>query len=602
MKTIVFFIALLVIAGLTGCSKFLSQVPDNILSEDVAFANRANAEKILTNIYSRLPNEWSRTGGGHDNRGIWTCASDEAEYRWGFPSSQEVNNGSWNTGTGFTKDYWGSCYTGIRDATRFIGRIDQVKVDMLPEQTVRYKAEARALRAIFYFIILRIYGPVIILGEEELPVDASANDILKPRNSVDECVAFIASELDKAAADLPVRPVNDENYGRITRGIALSVKARTYLQAASPLLNGNTDFAALKNKDGKQLIPQTYDENKWKRAADEYKAFINAFDPAVYQLYRKNDANNNFSPFLSCRDVVLEPWCPEVIFGRPVDELFWYEDHTPRHGGYSRDVGGNSGMGATQKQVDAFFMANGKPITDPSSGYAATGTSQFRAPDDDKEREIFNQWVNREPRFYVNITYDNRRWHDNSQGEVVTRLYVKGNSGKAPPNQDYSPTGYVLRKFAKTSNPRNNTRGVIPLYRLANVYLDYVEALNEYKPGDPDILTYLNKVRERAGIPIYGPGGIAAPAGKEAMRKAIWQERQAELCFENVRFFDTRRWKIAEAEDNGPAYGCDIDSPLPGFYKKTAFETRVFNKRHYFFPIPEEDVKINPLLVQNTGW
>ena len=603
MKTIIFFIALLVIAALTGCSKFLGQVPDNILSEDVAFANRQNAEKVLANIYSRLPNEWlQRWPGDHDNRGAWTGGSDEAEYVWDFVGSNALNN-SFDTGTGFAKKYWESCYIGIRDATKFIARIDQVKVEMQPEQRVRYKAEARALRAIYYFIILRIYGPVIILGEEQLPVDGSVNDIARPRNSVDECVDYIVSELDKAAADLPIRAVNDANFGRITKGIALSMKARTYLQAASPLLNGNTDFAALKNKDGKQLIPQTYDESKWKKAADEYKAFINAFDPAVYRLYRKNDANGNFSPFLSCRDVVLEDWCPEVIFGRPVDNNDRGYECTPYHSGYNGDIRGSGGLGATQKQVDAFFMANGKPITDPSSGYVATGTSQFRAPDDDKERETFNQWVNREPRFYVGITYDNRRWHDNSTGEAVTRLYYRGNSGKAPGIHDYSPTGYVVRKGSKTtSNWRNGGKGVIPLYRLANVYLDYVEALNEYKLGDPDILLYLNKIRERAGIPGYGQDGIAVPVGKEAMRKAIWQERQAELAFENVRFFDTRRWKIAEIEDNGDAYGCDINSPLPGFYKKTAFERRIFTKRHYFFPIPEEDVNINPLLVQNTGW
>ncbi|PGH39545.1 MAG: RagB/SusD family nutrient uptake outer membrane protein [Candidatus Nephrothrix sp. EaCA] len=601
MKTIVFFIALLVIAGLTGCSKFLGQVPDNILTEDVVFSNRQNAEKFLANIYSRLPNEWGqRWPGGHENRGAWTGGSDEAEYLWDFVGSNGINSGAWDSGKGWAWDYWSSCYTAIRNAAIFMDKIDQVKIDMQPEQKVRYKAEARALRAIYYFYLLRIYGPVILLGDEQIPVDAKEEDILKPRNSVDECVTFIASELDKAAADLPIRPGSDQNYGRITKGIALAFKARTYLQAASPLLNGNTDFAALQNKDGKQLIPQTYDENKWKKAADEYKAFINAFDPAVYQIYRKNDESGNFSPFLSCRDVVLENWCPEVIFGRPVDENARGYECTPFHSGYNGEVQGSGGLGATQKQVDAFFMANGKPITDPSSGYVATGTSQFRAPDDDKEREIFNQWVNREPRFYVSITYDNRKWLNNNTGEVVTRLHFKGNSGKGISN-DFCPTGYVVRKGAKVGNWRNGL-GVIPLYRLANVYLDYVEALNEYKPGDPDILTYLNKIRERAGIPGYGQGGIAVPVGKEAMRKAIWQERQAELAFENVRFFDTRRWKIAEIEDNGDAYGCDINSPLPGFYRKTAFERRVFQRRHYFFPIPEVDVNTNPLLVQNTGW
>ena len=86
------------------------------------------------------------------------------------------------------------------------------------------------------------------------------------------------------------------------------------------------------------------------------------------------------------------------------------------------------------------------------------------------------------------------------------------------------------------------------------------------------------------------------------MRAAIWRERQVELCFENVRYFDTRRWKIAEQTDNGPAIGLNIDGTLPDFYNQKPFETRVFNKRHYFFPIPEQDINNNPQLVQNTGW
>lgn len=372
------------------------------------------------------------------------------------------------------------------------------------------------------------------------------------------------------------------------------------LQAASPLYNGNTDYAALKNKDGKQLISQTYDEKKWQRAAAAYKAFIDEFVPGVYTLYRKNDASGNYSPFISLRDVMLDPWNQEVIFGRPDDENARNYEVTPYHNGYASEVRGSGGLGATQRQVDAFFMANGRSITDPASGYVASGTSPFQAPDDNQNRDIFNQWVNREPRFYVNITYDNRKWLNTNSGEVITRLYFKGNSGKGTSN-DYCPTGYVVRKGAKLTDWRNG-QGVQVQYRLANLYLDYIEALNEYDPANSDILKYLNMIRDRAGIPGYGPGGLDIPAGKDAMRAAIWRERQVELCFENVRYFDTRRWKIAEQTDNGPAMGLNIDGTLPDFYNQKPFETRVFNKRHYFFPIPEQDINNNPQLVQNTGW
>ncbi len=584
----------------SGCKKFLDQVPDDRLTLEETFRNRVTAEKFLANVYSYIPREWTQRWVGNYNSGPWTGASDEAEYLWGFVESNPMNIGSWDAGSGFTKSHWRDFYRAIRTATIFIANIDNVQIDITEEQKRRYKAEARALRAMFYFYLTRIYGPVVILGDEVIPVDAPPSQINLPRNSMDECVEFIVSELELAAQDLPVRPVNDANYARLTKGVAVSFKARALLQAASPLYNGNTDYAALKNNDGKQLISQSYDESKWQRAANAYKAFINEFVPGVYNLYRKNDSEGNFSPFISLRDVMLDNWNVEVIFGKTEDENARGYEVTPYHDGYASEVRGSGGLGATQRIVDAYFMANGLPITHPGSGYVESGTSSFRAPDDDQEREVYNQWVNREPRFYVNITYDNRKWLNTNSGEVVTRFYYRGNSGKGISN-DFSPTGYVVRKGAKQTDWRNGV-GVIVQYRLANLFLDYVEALNEYDPNHPDILIYLNRIRERAGIPGYGQGGIEVPTGKTEMREAIRKERQVELSFENVRYFDTRRWKIAEQTDNGPAIGLDIDSPLPGFYTKKPFENRVFNKRHYFFPIPEEDVNNNPLLVQNTGW
>lgn len=593
-------VLLLLVLVSTGCKKFLSQVPDDRLTIEETFRNRSTAEKFLASVYSYIPREWSQRFVGNSNSGPWTGASDEAEYLWGFVASNDINIGSWDAGSWFTQVFWRDFYRGIRSASIFIDNIDKVTVDINDEQKRRYKAEARALRAMYYFYLTRIYGPVVLMGNNVIPVDVPASSINLPRNSMDECVEFIVSELDLAAKDLPTKPINDGNFARLTRGIALSFKARALLQAASPLYNGNTDYAALKNKDGKQLISQTYDEKKWQRAAAAYKAFIDEFVPGVYTLYRKNDASGNYSPFISLRDVMLDPWNQEVIFGRPDDENARNYEVTPYHNGYASEVRGNGGLGATQRQVDAFFMANGRSITDPASGYVASGTSPFQAPDDNQNRDIFNQWVNREPRFYVNITYDNRKWLNTNSGEVITRLYFKGNSGKGTSN-DYCPTGYVVRKGAKLTDWRNG-QGVQVQYRLANLYLDYIEALNEYDPANSDILKYLNMIRDRAGIPGYGPGGLDIPAGKDAMRAAIWRERQVELCFENVRYFDTRRWKIAEQTDNGPAMGLNIDGTLPDFYNQKPFETRVFNKRHYFFPIPEQDINNNPQLVQNTGW
>lgn len=596
-----------IMAGLAlpSCEKYIGQVPDDRLTLEETFLNRGTAEQFLANAYTMLPRENTQRFVGNRNSGPWTGASDEAEYLWPWCESNAINVGAWDPTHHLAETFWENYYKGIRTATIFLENADKI-VNGLPADPAqanqikaRLKAEARALRAIFYFYLMRIYGPVVILGDEIIPVDAPADVIRRPRSSIDECVEFITSELDKAAPDLQVTYSNDD-YARITRGIAKAFKAQALFYAASPLFNGNTDYADLKNKDGKQLIPQTYDPNKWKLAADAYKAFIDEFVPSKYDLYRKNDGNGNFSPFLSCRDVILDAWNKETILGRPDNDNARNYDVTPYHNGYAGEVKGAGGLGATQRIVDAFFMDNGRPIDDPASGYQETGFSQFQAPDDDQPREIYNQWINREPRFYVNITYNGRKWLNTNTGTVITLLYANANSGKYTSN-DFCPTGYVVRKGAKLGH-WNVGNSVIVLYRLANLYLDYVEALNEYDPTHPDILHYLNLVRERAGIPGYGQAGLDVPADQIAMREAIRRERQVELAFENVRYFDTRRWKIAEVTDNGPAIALNIEKGLPEFYEKVPFETRVFNKKHYLFPIPQKDISNNPLLVQNTGW
>jgi hypothetical protein len=600
MKKIFLLAAVLVLTATTSCKKYLDQVPNDRLSLEETFTARISAEKFLANVYNNIPDEFGqRNPGGARNAGLWTGASDEADYDWGFVQSNDVNIGNWDANSGFVSDYWTNYYKGIRSASFFIANVDKVK-DMTPALKTQYKAEAKALRAMFYYYLARIYGPVVLLGDEVIPTDAPFSDVQLPRSSFDECVAYVETELKAAADNLPVTPNNDSNYGRITKGIALAFRAQTLLLAASPLYNGNSDEAAMKNADGKQLISLTADVAKWKTAADAYKDFINQFVPGVYDLFRKNDAAGNYDPYLSCRDLWLTDWNKEVILARANNSLGSRQyEMTPYHNGAPSEKRGSGGLGATQNIVDAFFMTNGKSITDAGSGYVSTGNSTT----DTKYTKagIYNQWVNREPRFYVDITYNGSTWLNTNDGEVITQLYNHGNSGKATGGNDYTPTGYVVRKMMGLGNWNVGGRTLM-LLRLANIYMDYVEALNEASPGDPDILKYLNLIRDRAGVPLYGSTNLAIPADQAAMRTAIRKERRVELAFENVRFFDVRRWKIAEQTDNGPIYGLNISSDLPDFLKVVPFETRVFTKRHYFFPIPQKDVDTDKKLIQNPGW
>lgn len=292
---------------------------------------------------------------------------------------------------------------------------------------------------------------------------------------------------------------------------------------------------------------QSYDVNEWKKAADAAKSFITTYPN--FTLFRKNDANGVFNPYLSCRDVMLTDWNSEVIFayGDPAITILLY-DMTPNHSNAPLSSKGGSFLSATQNAVDTYFTANGRSIDDPLFNYTSAGVSNFMSPYDDTERSVSNMYVNREPRFYVGITYNNSKWI-NFQDNIITNFEYNGNAGKAGiGNTDYSSTGYVVRKNM-TVGSRNVSGRTFIMVRLAEIYLDYIEALNESAPGDAEILLYLNKIRERAGIPLYGSVTLAALVGQDAMREAIHKERRVELAFENARYFDVRRWKIAESTE-----------------------------------------------------
>lgn len=586
------------VVTLNSCNDFFDQVPDDRLTLEDIFTTRVNTERFLANVYYRLPNEFMQRFVNNENSGPWTAASDEAKYNWDFNYANNLNNSTWSPTDGPVNNIWNNYYRGIRDASYFINEIDGATEELTPAMKAQYKAEARALRAIFYFQLVKMYGPIVVL-DEMLPPDAPLEDEQIPRSTLDECVTYITNELELAAQTLSRTPVNDQ-FGRVTAGAAMAYRAQALLLAASPLYNGNTDLADMQRTDGTHLVSQQYDVEKWRLAAEAAKAFLDEYVPSTYSLYRVN-GSNGYDPYRSLKDVMLVEWNSEWVFARANSGNNTQYDRTPYHFGAPNEVRGGGALGVTQKMVDAYFTANGRSITDPASGYVEThGFQDFQAPFDTRERQTFNQWVNREPRFYVGVTYNRSLWvnQPNAENEIVTVMEFSGNSGRTHSDSDVTPTGYAVRKNVAVNG---NSRGVL-LIRLANVYLDYVEALNEYDPGNADILTYLNLIRERAGIPEYGPNGVPAPTSQSAMREAIRRERQVELAFENVRYFDVRRWKIAEQELSGPFFGMNLNANGDAFYEKTQLETRRFNQRDYFFPIPHDETLINLQLTQNPGW
>ncbi|MGJ1386481.1 RagB/SusD family nutrient uptake outer membrane protein [Sphingobacterium spiritivorum] len=613
LKTI---IATMVLNINSSCNKdYLDQVPDDRLTLEEVFNRRDLSESWLANTYNFIRDEAHRT-----NDTPWDVISDDNDVSQRNTPFQ-VNLGNWNASSNYW-NFWEHYYKGIRTATTYINNIDNNKEILQelegPAIIKRRKAEARFLRAYFYAALIKQYGPVVITGDQEIDTDLPLTDpqMQMARSSYDECVNYIVAELDRAEADLDKEhyfgaPELEVDMGRASKLWCRAVKSRVLLYAASPLVNGNTDYAMLTNKDGKALINTTYDIQKWKRAADAAKVVIDyAESSGNLGLYKKLKTNGSIDGFLSYRDVFLDPWNIEWIIARNTNNLSGYQRScTPRL------AGGYASMGPTQQLVDTYRMANGQipitgynndgsPVINTASGYTEDGFASFTPPGGTRAKNTFKMYINREPRFYATIVYSGSDWINTTStlGVREIQLYYSGESGKGG-SHDYSETGYLFRKnISPTYHPtQNNVARPHVTMRYAEILLNYVEALNEYAPDNPDILKYLNQIRERGGIP-----GLTTSLPQNEMREEIRRERRIELTMEHLRYFDTHRWKIAEQTDAGPFYGMNVEGGSSNsdltFFRRTKFETRVFRKSFYFFPIPQTEIQRNANLVQNTGW
>ncbi|RZM05855.1 MAG: RagB/SusD family nutrient uptake outer membrane protein, partial [Pedobacter sp.] len=406
--------------------------------------------------------------------------------------------------------------------------------------------------------------PVVIM-DEIIPVDADPADIQKPRNTYDECVEYVINELNDAQQFLPLKVTDNNQLSRPDQLTCMALKSRLLLYAASPLFNGNSEMASLKNKDGVPLINQSQDASKWVKAAEAAKLLIDAMPGG---LYKKNDADGNYDALASYRDIYFDRWNKEVIWARHSGG----SSGTWEWNGGLIQVAGYANYGATQQLVDAFFMANGespvlgynadsKPIINSNSGYVESGPSA--AGTKYTKAGVWNMYVNREPRFYASITFSGSEWvYKGADGKtpLYAEFFATGKDGLQGGARGMDPTksGYVIRKYVSPNSDVFNRKlfdnAAWLFFRLGEIYLNYAEALNESSPGHPDIFKYVNLIRERAGIPQYGsgPGALPVPSSQDEARRKIVAERRVELVFESHRLFDTRRWKIAPQTDGGP--------------------------------------------------
>ena len=486
------------------------------------------------------------------------------------------------------------------------------------------------------------------------------------RNTVDECLAWLDKEFAIVAEGLPQQREGEGYWGHITRDIVEAYRSIVWLYGASALFNGNSYYAELINPDGQHLFPQEVDNSKWQKARDLTKAWLDEYPE--YILTMRDGSGNPVSdikkadPYQSIRAYQYSSSVPpveEIIFYRKdgSHSMFYY-DRTPYHNGANGDYKGGTGLNPTQEIVDLYFMADGTRIDDSEDyqEYNYGPGSDKEYPGDeaindeyllykkvyrepllkkttfiDGKQEVHGMYYNREPRFYTDITFNQQKWL--SSTTIYTNMAYDGNSGASVAGHDFSHTGYVVRKNA-TTGAWGAGNGVITLLRVAEMYLNYAEALAECANAGiggtdqyEEALKYVNMIRNRAGIPGYAftPGQkdelglncIAISKNYESVRNVIRRERTIEMAFENCRYFDVRRWKVStmavgdgwvyptyhKGGEGGEFWGLNVQATeYKGFYDKKVFETRVFTERGNLFPIPQADINRSDKMRQNTGW
>jgi len=584
---------------LFGCSQsdFLENENKANLSDDILWASEGNADISLNDCYAQIPMKPTMA----ENLDYYTDDYNISHYytasnwRKGIcvaPTSP--TSGEWNGSHGPTYGYdWNSFGTKIRKVNTFLQKVQENAGNFSDEWRNRRTDEARFLRAFFYAEYFALVGGLPILT---VPLDRHTmadDEIRKPRATFEETFSFITKELGEIVDNghLAVKySKSDGDAGRATLGAALALKGWVELFAASPLFNTATPY--LPDPD-KIVHFGSHDPARWATAAATNKKFIDEFANAgPYGLFA--DLPNLFR--------VANEYNEEIIWDRQVvANIPGLGSNYERRGGVTFVLGEYRSWGnynPTQELVDQFAMANGKTIAEAGSGY-----------------DPQNPYVDREKRFYDFIVYNGAPYKLDwmpATDIIYTRVDEtlpddKNNMIDIEGKDDRGDSGYYQKKrINPDAPPGNDMSGQNHVFfRYAEVLLNYAEAQNEAAGPDASVYDAVNQVRARSALPALPPGLSQAD-----MRTAIRRERRVELCFEDKRFLDNKRWAQMPETMGVPVHNMVIRNTVPadnsGIWTYSVEPnpkyTPVFLPKQYMSPIPQSVVDQNPKIVQNPGY
>ncbi|MCM5528681.1 RagB/SusD family nutrient uptake outer membrane protein [Parasegetibacter sp. NRK P23] len=633
------------VSMLASCKKFLDVVPDNVATIENAFKLRNEAEKYLFTLYSYQPkggDGWYNVGllGGDE---IWLPQNDQAHWHPIFRIAQ----GQQNKDAPLFDEWTGSrkgnstrfdhqkLWRGIRQCNIFIENMENPTLvpDITQSERERWIAEAKFLKAYYHFYMMRMYGPIPIM-DKNLGLDDDVDGSLSKRMPVDSCVNYISNLLDESYDRLPPR-ITEENtqLGRITQTIAMAVKAKLWITAASPLFNGNADMASFRDKEGVALFNPTFDANKWVKARDAIKVAIETAEANGHGLYKYTvdflGLTDTTKTQLSIRNAVTERWGRENVW--PNAQMYFVNEALcmpPMERGTNTTRAQLQGIWAPPMKIaKMFYTQNGVPIEEDRT-LNFSNYEQLRTATSAERNYIEPGFVtarlnfDREPRFYASLGFDGGVWYmkdATTSGNDRNTFYVKAKNGDKAGFGDFvnwNETGYFIKKLVHWESTTAGSSAPVykqypwPEIRMSDLLLMYAEALNEVEPGSAQAIQYVDMVRERAGLKgvVQSWSNYSSNPTKyttqDGLREIIHRERLIELAFEGQRFWDLRRWKKAFEEQNKDITGWTIMGKTAETYyrERVIYSQRFLSPRDYFWPIGLYDTRRNPNLVENPGW
>jgi hypothetical protein len=655
-------VTVLTVTLLFSCNYLnIDQYIDEEMKLDSIFASKRYIEAHVWDAASRFPDEGAIFGGGE----MYTpgpMATDEAFclFNSGEFQGMAYVTGELNADNLGSLNRWKQYYQIIRQCNTIMARIDEAS-DWTNYERTQILAYTRFIRAYAYYNLVLNWGPVILLGDE-IP---NNNEILeyydRPRDLYDDCIEYICAEFEEAAKGLLEKAPSIMEYGRPTKGAAYALVARLRLMHASPLFNGSATTRMYfgnwtRKTDGKHYISQEYKPERWAVAAAAAKRVMelkiagapayklhtveaddntlplppNVADPDFYSRFPEGAAGidhlHSYADMFNGETVMTVN--TEYIWARNSGSLKAYTQHS-----FPVANGGWNGMGVTQKIIDAYEMADGRPRTSPSQEYPYSETGfteslKLLATDYRLNAGVHNMYVNREMRFYASIGFSECHWpnystSENTHKNLTVTYYNDSQNGKsnAPNPDDHPITGYVLKKYVNPNDAWKGTASRVlekafPIIRYAEILLSYAEALNAlgtesytidgvtYFRDVNEIKKAFNQVRYRAGLPGLTDTELANP---DIVLAKIKHERMIEFLYENRRYFDVRRWGDYEESESQPIMGMNTAATKDSYYQRvlpasSRIAKRVVSRKMLFLPIPKVELKRLPSFDQNPGW